>query len=191
MVRSVRMESLEAVLSAGKTMQQAPYNCPMTVKRFTLVAGAVAFAACSASAPDPTTPQRTNRSLGLALEPRPCEVGMNVVSPSALLSGGGTGSRHLTPRDGELRVALVLDDKPPRPVTVNWLEVPDSAEQRLPGPPWNLDLRFDSPVTGDCPVRIEFRPTPQAVSTGLRPAVTTVVLKEAPPPPPFAGQQSL
>jgi hypothetical protein len=84
----------------------------------------------------------------------------------------------------------VLDGEPPRPVTLHWLEVPDAPEQALPGPPWNLELTFDSPVAGDCPVRIEFRPTPQAVSAGLGPAVTTVVLKDAPPPPTFAGQQS-
>jgi hypothetical protein len=123
------------------------------------------------------------RSLGLALKPGPCVTGVNIVSASAFVSGPGNELRYLEPTDGELRVSVVLDGAPPRPAALRWLDVPDVPEHPLPGPPWNLELKFDSAVAGDCPIRVEFRPTSEAAGAGLGPAVTTVVLKDVPSPP--------
>lgn len=129
------------------------------------------------------------RLLGLALKPGPCLAGANVVSASAVVSGPGNELRYLEPTDGELRVSVVLDGAPPRPAALRWLDVPDAPVHPLPGPPWNLELKFESAVAGDCPIRVEFRPTSQAATAGLGPAVTTVVLKDAPLPPPVEPSQ--
>jgi hypothetical protein len=155
----------------------------LTVAALTAAASIMGIGGCSASAPDATTPRMPTRSLGLALEAGPCVAGVNVVSATALASGPGDDSRYLVPADGSLRLALVLDGAPPRPVRLEWLDVPDVPAQPLPGPPWNLKLEFESPVAGECPIRVDFEPSPQAASRGLGPATTTVVLKDAPPPP--------
>ena len=170
-------------------MPKSAVERPMILRLSCLafVASVTTVAACSAGTPDPSSARAPRRSFGLTLRPGPCVAGANVVSASAFVLGRGTESCDLTPRDGELRVTLVLDREPPRPGTLHWLEVPDAPEQTLPGPPWNLELTFDSPVAGDCPLHIEFQPTPQSIDQGLGAAVTTIVLKEAPPPPPPIG----
>jgi len=125
------------------------------------------------------------RSLGLALKPGPCVAGVNVISASAFVSGPALRDlRYLEPTDGDLRFSLVLDGEPARPITLRWLDVPDAPVQPLPGPPWNLELKFESAVAGDCPSLVEFRPTSEAAGAGLGRAVTTVVLKDVPSPPP-------
>jgi len=169
-----------------KTTRRGGVQRPATsvLARLALLAITAGLSACSASAPDPTTPQIPTRSLGLALKPGPCLAGPNVVSGSAFVSGPALRDlRYLEPTDGDLRFSLVLGGEPARPVTLRWLDVPGAPVQPLPGPPWNLELKFESAVAGECPIRVEFRPTPQAASAGLGPAVTTVVLKDAPPPP--------
>jgi len=157
--------------------------------RLALLAITAALSACSASAPDPTTPQMATRSVGLALKPGPCVAGGNVISAAAFVSGPAKDLRYLEPTDGDLRFSLVLDGEPARPITLRWLDVPDAPVHPLPGPPWNLELKFESAVAGDCPIRVEFRPTSQAATAGLGPAVTTVVLKDAPLPPPVEPSQ--
>jgi hypothetical protein len=123
------------------------------------------------------------RSLGLALKPGPCVAGVNVVSASAFVSGPAKEMRYLEATDGDLRFLLVVDGEPARPVTLRWLDVPRAAVPPLPGPPWNLELKFESPIAGECPIRVMFEPAPKAATAELGPAVTTVVLKDAPPPP--------
>jgi len=114
--------------------------------------------------------------------------GANVVPALVFVSDQGRLVRDLEPTDGELRFALVVGDRV-SPATLRWLDVPDAAARTLlpAGPPWNLELAFDSPTAGACPIRIEFQPSPQGQSAGLGAAETTVVLMEAPPPPPLAG----
>jgi hypothetical protein len=156
--------------------------------RLALLAVVAGLGACAASASDSATPVTSARSLGLALEPGPCVAGVNVFSASALVSGPATDLRYLEPADGDLRVTLALDGDPPRPVTLRWLDMPDGRQAPLPGPPWNLELEFESPVAGECPIRLEFAPSSRAATTGLRPAVTTVVLKDPPRALPAAGR---
>jgi hypothetical protein len=155
---------------------------------FAVAAGVTCLVACSATAPDPTTPRMPTRSLGLALAPGPCVAGVNIISASALVTGPAKEIRYLEPTDGDLRISLVLDGKPVRPVTLRWLDVPDTPVQPLPGPPWNLELKFESAVAGECPIRVAFEPSSKAAMGGLGPAVTTVVMKSAPPPPSPLGQ---
>lgn len=168
-----------------KTTRSGGVQRPVTnvLARLALLTITSGLSACSASAPDPTTPQTPTRSLGLALKPGPCVAGSNVVLASAFVSGAAKDLRYLEPADGELRFSLVLDGKPARPITLRWLDVPDAPQQLLPGPPWNLELKFERAVAGECPIRVEFRPTSQAASAGLGPAVTTVMLQDVPPPP--------
>jgi hypothetical protein len=162
---------------------------PPVIRRAKKVAFAVVaitgLVACTATTPGATTPPMPTRSLGLALKPGPCLAGVNVISAAAFVSGPGEYRRYLEPREGDLRFSLVLDGQPPRPVLLRWLDVPDAPVQAFPGPPWNLELTFGAAVAGECPMRVEFRPSPQAGSAGVGPAVTTVVLKDSPPPPPL------
>jgi hypothetical protein len=119
------------------------------------------------------------------MEPGPCVPGANVVSAAAFVSRGAEPVRYLRPEDGELRVSLLLEDEPPRPVTIRYLASPDApAPALLPGPPWNLELSFASPRGGECPLRIELTPSTAASGEGLPRAVTTMVMKAPPPPPP-------
>lgn len=148
-----------------------------------MTAGVTGLVACSASAPDPTTPQTPTRSLGLALEAGPCVAGVNVDSASAFVTGPTKEIRYLEPTDGDLRVSLVHDGQPVHPVTLRWLDVPDTPVPPLPGPPWNLELKFESAAAGECPLRVAFEPSSKAAMGGLGRAVTTVVMKSAPPPP--------
>jgi len=149
---------------------------------FAAVASVGGLVACAATAPDPTTAQVPSRSLGLALKPGPCVAGGNVVSASAFVAGAD--ARYLEPSDGELRLTLVLDGAQPRPVTLHWLDVSRAPmDAQLLDLQWNLELQFDSPRAGECPLRVEFEPSRESAARGLGRAVTTVVLKDAPAPP--------
>jgi len=149
----------------------------------------IALGACSASAPpEPALAATPTRSLGLAFQPGPCVAGANVVLASAFEHGPPQPLRYLEPTDGDLKFALLVDRRPSL-VAFRWLAVPDATNgARLPGPPWNLELSFNSSAAGACPIHVEFSPSLQALSTGLGKAETTVLLKDAPPPPPLARQ---
>jgi hypothetical protein len=116
--------------------------------------------------------------------------GANVVPAFVFVADRGRLVRYLEPTDGEFRFALVVGDRLGAPITLRWLDVPEARAQTPSpaGPPWNLELAFDSPTAGACPIRVEFRPSLTAERAGLGMAETTVVLDEAPPPPPNAGK---
>ena len=138
---------------------------------------------CWVSTSEPATAEKPTRSLGLALSPGPCLAGANVVSASAFVSGPAEAARYLEPSDGDLRFTLVREGEPPRPITVRWLNVANIPPPPLPGPPWNLELEFESAEAGACPIRVEFRPSPEAARVGLGAALTTMVMQEPPRPP--------
>lgn len=151
---------------------------------FGVAAGMALLVGCSSSTPDPVRPAMVTRTLGLALEPGPCAQGKNVVHASVF--GAGTDGRTtcLQPTDGQFRFELVTDEQQPVPVRVTWLAVSDPRNAAAtPAGAWNLELTFDSPRAGECPLRVSFEPSSGAAEQGLGPALTTLVLKEAPPPP--------
>ena len=156
---------------------------PMARCRFTPIFSLPVLFGCAMSAPDPALPAKPTQSLGMAFRPGPCVAGTNVVPVSLFVSGAGSKLRYLEPTDGNLRFTLAFADGSGVPISVRWLEVsgvPDLTQL----PRWNLELAFQSAVSGACPLRVEFDPSPKAESAGLGAARTTVLLTETPPLPP-------
>lgn len=151
---------------------------------FGVAAGLALLVGCSSSTPDPLGPATATRGLGLALEPGPCVQGKNVVHAAVFVAGIDGKPAHLQPTDGQVRFELVADERL-APVRVTWLAAADPVNAAAtPSGAWNLELTFDSPRAGPCPLRAAFEPSAEGVGQGLGPASTTILLKEAPPPPP-------
>lgn len=148
------------------------------------VAVLLSLGGCAGAASAPQASGKPAYGLGLAFRPGPCVAGANVVPASFVVVGAGAPVRYLQPTDGELRVALVTDGAPTRPIQVRWLGVNDPPSSAMPPPPPNVELVFASTQAGDCSLRVELRPSPLAAQAGLGPALTTIVLKASPPPPP-------
>jgi len=148
-----------------------------------------ALVGCSASSPEPLLPERPRPLLGMTFKPGGCVAGANVLPVGASVLGANRRLHSLLPADGKLQFALMLADGTESPIDYRWLEVPEAADQMpLAGPPWNIELSFNSAHAGACAIHAEFQPSLEAVSTGLMKAETTIVMTdEPPPPPPFAG----
>ena len=145
--------------------------------------GLSALVGCSMSVADPAVPEHT-RSLGLAFKSGPCLTGENVVPAAAFVSSSGRAQRYLSPADGDLRFTLAAEGTEVGvPIDLRWLSQPNLPDETL-SPAWNLELVFNRPPGGACPIRIEFQPSPQGADAGLQAAETTVLLTEPPPPPP-------
>jgi len=159
----------------------------MMIGRLIWLLSLSALVGCSAAAPEPVLPENPRRSLSLAFKPGSCVAGANTLPVSASVLGPEQRLRYLEPKDGKLQFALVLADRSESPIDFRWLEVPALADRTpLPLPAWNLELSFNSPHAGECPIHVEFHPSAEAVGSGLRMAETTIVMTEPPPPPPFA-----
>lgn len=148
------------------------------------VAICVGSSACSSSPVEPAYPTPPDKSLGLAMQPGPCVQGKNVVAASAFATAPGSSSTYLKPADGALRFELTLPGQPSAPVGIRWLDVAEPpGGVPLSGQPWNLELTFNSPSAGECPLHVQFEPSARAAQLGLGRAETTLVMKNPPPPP--------
>jgi hypothetical protein len=167
----------------------APYDAGVgLIGRLSVLVSLSTVVACAASAPEAVVPEEPKRYLGLAYKPGPCVAGANVVPAAVSVLGPNQTERGLEPTDGELQFALVRADRTESPIDFRWLEVPEAAARTpLPALPWNLELSFNSAQAGTCLIRVQFRPSAQAVSMGMVEGGTTLVLTEPPPPPPLAG----
>lgn len=147
------------------------------------LAGVATLVACAPSPSEPRAPVPTARTLGLAFAPGPCVQGENLVAASVFVTSPRARATYLEPTEGTLRFALGLGATA-TPISVRWRDVA-GAPERIPlaGPPWNLELSFVSPAAGECPIQVDFDPSPAAAAKGLAHATTTIVLKHAPPPP--------
>jgi len=157
----------------------------MLCYRATRLLGLSAVVGCSMSAADPAVPEKPTRSLGLAFKSGPCLTGENVVPAAAFVSSSGRAQRYLRPADGDLRFTLAAEGVQGAgvPISLRWLSEPNLPDETL-SPAWNLELVFNRPPGGACPIRIEFQPSPQGANAGLQAAEATVLLTEPPPPPP-------
>ena len=130
---------------------------------------------CAARKADPAAAARVQPWAVCGWRERRCRLGAGARARARALS-------RAYGRRAALRVRLFRGPRTaaPRPLAA----VPERPEHAsLPGPPWNLELTFDSPVRGACPLRVEFQPSREARSTGLAPAKTTVLLQNPPGPP--------
>ena len=143
----------------------------------------IALVGCAGAPPPASPPTSRALTLGLAFDPHPCVAGSNTVRAAVFVANGGNAVRYATPADGQLRVGLLRTDGSLSSAKVRWLDMPTQRQQvTLTSVTWNADIRFESPESGACAIRIEFQPSDAAADEGLGPALTTVMLSGPPRP---------